>query len=373
MKIAVAKETYPGERRVALTPAGAASLKKLGADVEIERGMGESIGAADDAYESSGALIVPDRLELLSTADLVLSVRKPSSSDVTALKPGAIYISFLDPFRERELLDLLASRNVSAISMEMIPRTTLAQKMDALSSQANLAGYMAVILAAELTDKIFPMMTTPAGTISPCKVFIIGAGVAGLQAIATAKRLGARVEAFDTRPVVEEQVRSLGARFVKVDLGDTGQTEQGYARALTEEQLAAQREVMAQHCAQSDIVITTAQVFGARAPLIITSAMLSRMKKGSVVIDLAVETGGNVEGSKADEVTDVNGVRVAGFTNLPSLVPVDASLVYSNNLVALVTELWDKDQNRVVLKTESEVVKACLLTHDQTIWNERLR
>jgi H+-translocating NAD(P) transhydrogenase subunit alpha len=373
MKIAVPKENFPGERRVALTPAGVASLTKLGAEVEIETGMGESIAASDHAYRSSGASIGADRLKLLAGADLVLRVRKPSSSDVAALKPGAIHISFLDPFRESELLDQLASRNVSAISMEMIPRTTLAQKMDALSSQANLAGYIAVILAAEITDKVFPMMTTPAGTISPCKVFVIGAGVAGLQAIATAKRLGARVEAFDTRPVVEEQVRSLGARFVKADLGETGQTEQGYAKALTEEQLARQREVMAQHCAQSDIVITTAQVFGAKAPLIITSAVLSRMKKGSVVMDLAVETGGNVEGSRPDEVVDINGVRVAGFTNLPSLVPVDASLVYSNNLVALVTDLWDKTENRVVLKTENEVVKACLLTHEQRIWNERLR
>jgi NAD(P) transhydrogenase subunit alpha len=257
--------------------------------------------------------------------------------------------------------------------MEMIPRITRAQKMDVLSSQSNLAGYVAVIIAAERLDKIFPMMMTPAGTISPARVFVIGVGIAGLQAIATAKRLGARVDAFDTRPVVEEQVKSLGARFVKVDLGETGQTKDGYAKALSDEQLQKQREEMAKVCAASDVVITAAQVFGRKAPLIITEDMIRSMSKGSVIVDLAVETGGNVAGSQPDQEVEVNGVRIIGLANLPGEVAVNASQMFSANLFALVDEFWNEEEKRFHLDFEDEIIQGCVITYKGEITNEMIR
>ena len=234
----------------------------------------------------------------------MLRLRPPPAADIAQLKRGAIHVSYLDPFNEHALVQSLADAGVSAVSMEMIPRSTLAQKMDALSSQASIGGYVAVILAANSSPQLFPMMMTPAGTIRPARVFVIGVGVAGLQAIATAKRLGAAVSAFDTRPVVEEQVKSLGAKFIKVDLGETGQTAQGYAKELTPEQLAKQREAMAAECAEADIVITTAQVFGRKAPVIVTTAMVEKMRPGSVIVDMAIETGGNVERARLGEEVD---------------------------------------------------------------------
>jgi NAD(P) transhydrogenase subunit alpha len=278
----------------------------------------------------------------------------------------------LDPFNERELIEMFVTQKVSAISMEMIPRITRAQKMDVLSSQANLAGYVAVILAAERLDKILPMMMTPAGTISPARVFVIGVGVAGLQAIATAKRLGARVEAFDTRPVVEEQVKSLGARFVKIDLGETGQTKDGYAKTLSEEQLQKQREGMAKVCAISDVVITTAQLFGRKAPVIVTEEMVRGMSKGSVIVDLAVEGGGNVAGSQIDKEIDVDGVRIIGLGNLPGRVTVHASQMFSSNLYNLVDEFWNPEEKRLDLNFEDEIVKGCVITHQGKIVNEMI-
>src|SRR5881396_1243712 len=295
MRIFVPKETASRERRAAVVPETAKKLVALGAEVAVETGIGASIYRSDTEYKNAGASVVNDRWVGLADADVVLRLQKPPIKEVAPLREGSVHISFLDPFNERDLIEQFAAAKVSSICMEMIPRTTIAQKMDALSSQSSLTGYHAVILAADELDRIFPMMMTPAGTIQPARVFVIGVGVAGLQAIATAKRLGARVEAFDTRPVVEEQVRSLGARFVKVDLGETGQTEQGYAKALTNEQLALQRETMAKHCAMADVVIAAAQVFGKKAPIIVTTEMVRHMKPGSVVIDLAVETGGNVE------------------------------------------------------------------------------
>ena len=303
---------------------------------------------------------------------MVLRIRKPLPEEVAQMKAGCIYISLLDPFNERELIDMFVAKNISAISMEMIPRITRAQKMDVLSSQANLAGYVAVILAAERLDKILPMMMTPAGTISPARVFIIGVGVAGLQAIATAKRLGARVEAFDTRPVVEEQVKSLGARFVKIDLGETGQTKEGYAKALTEEQLRKQREGMAKVCASSDIVITTAQLFGRKAPVIVTEDMVRGMSKGAVIVDLAVEGGGNVAGSQLDEETEVDGIRIIGLGNLPGRVTVHASQMFSSNLYNLVEEFWNAEEKRFELNFEDEIVKGCVITHQGKIVNEMI-
>ncbi len=373
MNIVIPRENHPDETRVALIPEHVAKLAAAGATVSIEAGLGNSLRIEDDAYIAAGAAVVDDRKALLQTADMVLRIRKPTPDEVSQLKKSAIYVSLLDPFNEKELIDMFLSNDISAISMEMIPRITRAQKMDVLSSQANLAGYVAVIIAAERLDKIFPMMMTPAGTIAPARVFVIGAGVAGLQAIATAKRLGARVEAFDTRPVVEEQVKSLGARFVKIDLGETGQTKDGYAKALTDEQLRKQREGMAKICAASDAVITTAQLFGRKAPLIVTEDMLRGMQKGSVVIDLAVESGGNIAGSQPNQEVDSEGVTIIGLANLPGKVAVHASQMYSSNLFNLVDEFWNADQKRFELDFEDEIIKGCVITHNGEIVNEMIR
>ena len=372
MNLAVPREVHPGEVRVALIPEHVARLVKAGANVAIESGLGQPLRIADEKYTEAGAAVVADHNQLIQNAAVVLRIRKPLIEEVERMKPGCIYISLLDPFNERELIDRFVTKNISAISMEMIPRITRAQKMDVLSSQANLAGYVAVILAAERLDKILPMMMTPAGTISPARVFIIGVGVAGLQAIATAKRLGARVEAFDTRPVVEEQVKSLGARFVKIDLGETGQTKDGYAKALTEEQLQKQREGMAKVCALSDIVITTAQLFGRKAPLIVTENMVRGMSKGSVIVDLAVEGGGNVAGSQMDKEIDLDGVRIIGLGNLPGRVTVHASQMFSSNLYNLVEEFWNAEEKRIDLNLEDEIFKGCVITHQGKIVNEMI-
>ena len=372
MLIGVPKESHPGEKRVALIPSSVERLVKKGAALSVESGLGVSIHASDEAYKKAGAHIA-DRSSILSSSDIILRLRKPPLEEIARLKKGAIHISFFDPFSESQLLEAFVRSGVSAISMEMIPRTTLAQKMDALSSQANLAGYVSVVLAAERLTKIIPMMTTPAGTIAPARVFIIGAGVAGLQAIATARRLGARVEAFDTRPVVEEQVLSLGAKFVKIDLGETGQTKDGYAKALTPEQLQKQREGMAKVCSTADIVITTAQLFGRKAPVIVTKDMIARMHPGSIVVDIAVESGGNVEGSQLDKEVDINGVRVIGLGNLPGHVAVHASQMYSSNLVNLIESFWNTEQKVFVFDAANEIIKGCLITHQGQIVNEQIK
>ena len=373
MQIGVPKETWPGERRVALVPQNAKKLIKLGFSVTLESGAGVAAGFTDDDYEQAGASVSADHSQVISNADLVLRVRKPEQDEVAQFKSGAVNISFLDPFNEQALVESMASQGVVSISMEMIPRTTRAQKMDALSSQANLAGYVTVIQAAYHCPKIFPMMMTPAGTIAPARVFIIGAGVAGLQAIATAKRLGARVEAFDTRPVVAEQVRSLGGKFVEIDLGEVGQTEQGYAKELTPEQLELQREGQKKVIAYSDVVITTAQLFGRAAPLIVSRDMVEAMQPGSVVIDMAVESGGNVEGSVLNQVTDINGVKVIGQGNLPSEVARHASEMYSNNLFNLIDDFWDEEAKVLNLDPEDEIVQACVITRDSAVVNETIK
>lgn len=373
MRIFFPRETARGETRAPVVPDTVAKLSKLGARVEVESKIGETIGHTDDSYAKAGAEVASDRAASLSSADAVMRLGLPPAQEIEHLRPGSLHISYLDPFNQRQLVAALAARGVSAVSMEMIPRTTLAQKMDALSSQANLAGYVAVLLAAERLDRIFPMMMTPAGTLSPARVFIIGVGVAGLQAIATAKRLGARVEAFDTRPVVEEQVKSLGAKFVVIDLGETGQTEQGYAKALTEEQLQRQREGMARVCAQSDVVVTTAQVFGRRAPRIVTTDMVRGMKPGSIVVDMAVESGGNVECSRLDEEVDVGGVRVIGYGNLAGRVPAHASQMYSNNLGSFVEHFWDAEAKSFRMNLDDEILRGCLITHDGEVVNETIR
>ncbi|MEM1434791.1 MAG: Re/Si-specific NAD(P)(+) transhydrogenase subunit alpha [Pseudomonadota bacterium] len=373
MQIGVPKETWPGEHRCAISPQTAKKLVKAGWQVTAEAGVGESSGFTDAEFQEAGASISPDHGAVLGASDVILRVRKPAVEEIGQFKKGAVHVSFLDPFNEKDLVQSMAQAGVTAISMEMVPRSTRAQKMDALSSQANLAGYVTVILAAQHCPKIMPMMMTPAGTIAPARVFIIGAGVAGLQAIATAKRLGARVDAFDTRPVVAEQVRSLGGKFVEIDLGDTGQTDQGYAKELTAEQLELQRQGQAKIIAQSDVVITTAQLFGRPAPRIVTKDMVEGMQPGSVVVDMAVETGGNVEGSALNEVVDVNGVKIIGQGNLPALVARNATEMYANNLFNLVDEFWDAENKALNLDPEDEIVQACVITRDGEIVNETIK
>ena len=372
MQIGVPKETWSGERRTALVPANAKKLIAAGFAITVESGTGLAAGFTDKDYEDVAVAVTSDRGQVLA-ADIVLRVRKPESEEVSHYKSGAISISFLDPFNEKTLAEGLAGQGVTGISMEMIPRTTRAQKMDALSSQANLAGYVTVVQAAFHCPKIFPMMMTPAGTIAPSRVFVIGAGVAGLQAIATAKRLGARVEAFDTRPVVAEQVQSLGAKFVEIDLGDTGQTDQGYAKELTPEQIEMQREGQKKVIAQSDVVITTAQVFGRPAPRIVGADMVASMQPGSVLVDMAVETGGNIEGSVLDQVVDLEGVKIIGQGNLPSEVARNASEMYSNNLFNLLDEFWDTEAKMLNLDPEDDIVQNCVITRDGAVVNETIK
>ena len=373
MQIGVLKETHPGENRVAVIPDTVKKLVKLGAELTVEAGLGQGSGFADSEYADGGATVASGRNDILSQSDIILRIRKPEADDAGKLKQGCIHISYLDPFNEGELVDSLAQNGVSAISMEMIPRTTLSQKMDALSSQANLAGYVAVMMAANSLDRLLPMMMTPAGTIKPAKVFVIGAGVAGLQAIATAKRLGARVTAFDTRPVVAEQVRSVGAKFLEIDLGETGETKDGYARELTAEQIEMQRQGQKAAIAESDIVITTAQVFGRKAPVLVTHDMVEAMQPGSVIVDMAAETGGNVEGSVAGQEAVVNGVTIIGQGNWPNFVSRDASQMYSSNLLNMVSEYWDKENKSFVLDQENEIIKGCLITHGGAIVNETIK
>ncbi|MDI6449632.1 NAD(P) transhydrogenase subunit alpha [Anaerobaca lacustris] len=362
MKLFIAKEPGRQETRAAMLPSDAGKLIQLGAEVEVAAGIGRAINVTDEEYEKAGAKVSSDSKASL-VAEMVLRVGVPDTDDVEQIGEGAIHVSLLDPFNNTEVVQALAARRVSAISLEMIPRTTIAQKMDVLSSQANLAGYVAVILAASRQNKILPMMMTPAGTIAPARVFVIGAGVAGLQAIATAKRLGARVDAFDVRPDAQEQILSLGAKPLKVDLGETGQTKDGYAKKLTDEQLAKQREAMARQCALSDIVITTAKVFGKKAPLIVTNEMIDGMQPGSVIVDLAVETGGNVEGSKPEKEVQRHGVTIIGRVELPRRVPVAASQMFSSNLYNFVEHFWHKETKRFILNREDAIIQGCLITH----------
>ncbi len=372
MLIFVPKETDPGETRVPLVPDTVKKLATKGVAFTVESGLGGTCGFTDQAYEDVGATVTSDREGTLAQADMVLRLGKPPKEELGKLKKGCIHISYLDPFNENDLVDELVKCGVSAIAMEMIPRTTLAQKMDALSSQANLAGYYAVVLGAERLNQVLPMMMTPSGTLKPAHVFIIGVGVAGLQAIATAKRLGARVSAFDTRPVVEEQVQSLGAKFVKVDLGETGQTKDGYAVELTDEQKGLQKEAMAKVVAQADIVITTAQLFGRKAPLIVTEEMVKSMRPGSVLVDLAAESGGNIAGSKPGEEVNVDGARIIGAKNFAGAMATHASQMYSSNLSNLIEHFWDEEAKELKLNIEDEIMDGCLIIHDGAIRSEMI-
>ena len=371
MNIFFPKE-HNNETRFSLTGETAEKFLKKDINLYVEK----TIQVQDTKLKNligNKSVEVVERDQGLDSANIICSLNKLDLEDISKIKPETLVISFLDPFNENQIIEELKNKSISSISMELIPRTTRAQKMDALSSQANLAGYSAVIIASDLLEKALPMMMTAAGTISPSKVFVVGVGVAGLQAIATAKRLGARVEAFDTRPVVEDQVKSLGARFVKIDLGDTEETNQGYAKALTEEQIQKQQEGMKKICASSDIVITTAQVFGRPAPKIITSEMVEAMQPGSVIVDMAVSSGGNVEGSKNGETVEINGVKIIGNENLPGEVPTHSSQVYANNVFNLIDEFWNDDDASFNFDLEDEILSNCLVTHQGNYINSSVK
>lgn len=374
MKIFVPKETDPIETRAALDPVSAKKLIGLGAEVVIESGAGERADHHDADYTAVGASITTDRAGTLAAADAVLRVRKPEPAEIARQKSGALHVSFLDPFNESGLIKAFADQGVTAISLEMIPRTTLAQKMDAISSQANLAGYVAVILAASRMKTILPMMMTPAGTISPAKFFIVGIGVAGLQAIATAKRLGARVTAFDVRPEALEQAESLGAKALRIDLGQTGGTDQGYAKELTPEQLEKQRLEQGKVCAQSDVVITTAKVFGRKPPILIKSDVVAGMRPGSLIVDLAAEGGGNVEGIvPGEEVVTPNGVRLIGLANYEGHVATHATQVLAANFANMIEHFWDKETKAVRINLADDIQKGCVITHGGAVVHERFK
>jgi len=345
----------------------------MGYELYVQSEAGLTIGFSDDDYVTAGAKIVSTVQEGYDICDIIVRINKPTEN-ISGIRENTLHISCFDVFNEREALQEFVDAGIGVISLEMMPRSTIAQKMDIQSSQASLAGYYSVILAASRLPKIFPMMMTPAGTISPARVFIIGVGVAGLQAIATAKRLGARVEAFDTRPVVEEEVKSLGAKFVKIDLGEMGQTEQGYAKELTPEQVELQRQGQAKVCAQSDIVITTAKVFGRKAPLLLTKDMISQMKPGSIIVDMAVKTGGNVEGSSPDEdVVLDNGVLIISGDSLERAIPKDASNMFSGNIFAFLEHFWDAESKSFKPEPNDEIIKGCLITLDGKIIHERFK
>lgn len=364
MQLFIPRESNEWEHRVAATPDSVQALSSLGFSVVVESGAGERSSFTDEAYTQAGATVTTDPGTTLAGADIVFRVNPPSEDAIGRSKAGSLHVGFLDPFQRPELANAAAARGLVAVSMEMMPRTTRAQKMDALSSQHSLAGYAMVIHASDRLGKAFPMMVTPSGTIQPARVFVIGAGVAGLQAIATARRLGARIEAFDTRPATKEQVQSLGAKFVDVDLGDTGETAGGYAKELTPEQKARQQEAMAKRCAEADVVITTAQVFGRPAPRIIDRKILDTMKQGALVIDYAVSTGGNVEGSVAGEEVRVGPARVLGLQSFPSLVASDASRMYASNLLAFIKEFWDAETRTLNLDMSDELLASAVVARD---------
>ena len=377
MIIGVPVESYRHERRVALVPAVVPVLTKLGMTVLVERGAGERAGFADSAYEERGAGIVTDRARLFAKADVLVRIHpwaaNPSShADLEFFRSGQVVIGLLDPLGAPESIRGLAERGVTALALELLPRVSRAQSMDALSSMATIAGYKAVLLAADLLQKMFPMMITAAGTITPARVFVIGAGVAGLQAIATARRLGAVVQAYDVRPAVKEQVESLGAKFVELALEtQAAETAGGYAKAMDENFYRRQREIMAKVLAESDVVITTAAVPGKRAPVLITQEMVRAMRGGSVIVDLAAETGGNCELTRPGETVEVDGVSILGPVNLPSTIPYHASQMYARNIASFL-QLLVRD-GKLHLDLEDQIIRETLLTCNKEIVNPLVR
>jgi NAD(P) transhydrogenase subunit alpha len=366
MKIAIAKEQDAAEPRVAATPDTVKKYKSLGIDVAIEPGAGIKSGLLDADYEAMGAVVSADAVK---DADIVIKVKRPTAAEAASYKKGALVIAIMDPYNNDAALKSLADAGVSAFAMELMPRITRAQVMDVLSSQANLAGYRAVIEGAEAFGRAFPMMMTAAGTVPAAKVFVMGVGVAGLQAIATARRLGAVVSATDVRPATKEQVESLGAKFLAVEDEEfkNAQTAGGYAKEMSKEYQAKQAALTAEHIKKQDIIITTALIPGRPAPKLVTLDMVKSMKPGSVLVDLAVERGGNVEGAKADEIADVNGVKIIGYTNLAGKVAASASSLYARNLQSFIETMFDKETKSLAVKWDDELVKATALTKDGAV------
>lgn len=371
MIISIPKETIAGENRVACVPDVASKLIKAGYEVQIEKDAGLNAGFRNEQYEKSGAKIIENADQLFSNADVVLKVQKPTNDEMKKIKKGTLLISFIYALHYPEIAKDCAQNGIDLIAMEMVPRTTLAQKMDALSSQANLAGYKSVLLAANHLGKIFPLMMTAAGTISPARVVIMGAGVAGLQALGTAKRLGAVVEVSDIRSAVKEEVQSLGGKFIEVETTEDMQDERGYAKEASEEFLRKQKELIFKHITEADIVITTALVPGRKAPVLVTEEMVKNMKPGSVVLDMAVEFGGNCEVSENGKTVKKHGVTIIGEPNLPSLVPTHASEMYSKNILSLIQHIGK--EGKIELKLEDEIVKGCLLTRNGEVINDRIK
>ncbi len=373
MKIAVLREGEAGERRVSATPETVGKLIALGAGVAVEAGAGVGASIADADYEAAGAA-VGARAEMLGGADAVLAVQGPDPATLTGMKAGALLIGALNPFGRRQWIDLYAAAGAQALAMELLPRITRAQTMDILSSQSNLAGYKAVLDAASEYGRAFPMMMTAAGTIPAARLFVMGVGVAGLQAIATARRLGAMVSATDVRAATREQIESLGAKAVFVEhvAGIEGEGAGGYATEMSDAYKAAQADLVSSHIARQDIVITTALIPGRPAPRLISDAQLATMRPGSVIVDLAVEQGGNVEGAAAGEVVERHGVRIVGHRNVPSRLAADASALYARNLYNFLAAFWDAEAKRVALPDDDEIVLGVRLTRDGKVVNERL-
>ncbi len=377
MLLAVPKEIFEGERRVALVPDVVAKLIKKGFSVIVEKEAGLNAGFTDDQYEKAGAKITNGAEELYTSADIILKVQRPTfnsnlqKEEIDLIPEGKLLISFLYSLHYPEVAVKCAEKKINVISMDAIPRTTLAQKMDALSSQGNIAGYKSVIMTANELGKIFPLMMTAAGTIQPARVVIMGAGVAGLQALGTARRLGAIVEVSDIRPSVKEEVQSLGGRFIEVETEENMQDEGGYAKEASEDFLRKQKELIFKHVTEADIVITTALVPGKKAPVLVTEEMVNKMRPGSVVLDMAVEFGGNCEVSKKGETIKYNGVTIIGETNLPSLVPTNSSEVYSKNIMALLDHIGKEGE--VKLNTEDEIVKGALICYNGEVVHERTK
>ena len=371
LRIAVMKERAPGESRVALTPETAKKFAALGATVAIEQGAGLGASITDDAYREAGAE-VGTSADVISGADIVLGVQAPDPTQLTGAKPGAWVAATFDPFRNGELVAAYAAAGLEALSMEFMPRITRAQSMDVLSSQSNLAGYKAVLTAANTYGRAFPMMMTAAGTVQAAKVFVMGVGVAGLQAIATAKRLGAQVSATDVRSATREQIQSLGAKpiFVENVAGIEGEGSGGYATEMSEEYQKAQAELVSAHIAKQDIVITTALIPGRPAPRLISDGQIATMKPGSVIFDLAVAQGGNVEGSVPDQTVEMHGVKIVGYANTANHLAADASALFARNLYNFLSAFWDKETGRPVL--DEEIGDAVRLTKDNKVVNSRL-
>ena len=372
MKIAIPKEIAPHERRVALTPDAIAPLVKSGLDVLVEAGAGDAAFLPDAAFEKAGATIVPDAAALYAQADVVLKVQKPAPSEVDLMREGAVLVSFLQALTSPDLVQRLAARHITSFGMEGIPRISRAQKMDALSSQANIAGYKAVLIAAESAPKFFPMLMTAAGTVFAARVLVMGAGVAGLQAIATARRLGAQVWGYDVRAAVKEQVESLGAKFLELDLGIADAEDKGgYAKALSGDAARRQQHLLAEKTKEFDVVITTALVPGRAAPRLVTAETVAGMHPGSVIVDLAAEAGGNCELTQPDQVVVRHGVTIHGPTNLPATMPVHASQLYARNVTELLRE-FVKD-GKLALDFDDEVLQGACVTHGGAVRNEAVK